>query len=123
MADRGGNGAKAFGGVMAILAILATVVASLAYFVLPLHGRLKSVEEQRLLDVPKMTTIVLNAAKIKELVKDHDAHIAAGGHPTLSERVKAIEANGVGNQHRDRIMRMLWFKVYGQEMPAVDGGH
>lgn len=121
MAD--GNGAKAFGGVMAILAILATVVASLAYFVLPLHGRLEAVEEQRALDAPKMTTIVLNAAKLEELDKDHDEHLSTGGHPSLSERVKALEANGVSARHQDRLIRLLWFKVYGEELPAVNGAH
>ncbi len=117
------NGAKAFGGIMAVLAILATVVASLAYFVLPLHGRLEAIEEQRLLDIPMMTATVLNEEKLKELSKDHDAHLSSGGHPSLSERVKALEANGVSVRHQDRLIRMLWFKVYGEEMPAVNGVH
>ena len=121
MADS--NGAKAFGGIMAILAILATVVASLAYFVLPLHGRLESIEKQKLLDMPMITATVLNEEKLKELAKDHDAHLSSGGHPSLSERVKALEANGVSARHQDRLLRLLWFKVYGEELPAVNGGH
>ena len=124
MAENGnGSGAKAFGGIMAVLAILATVVASLAYFVLPLHGRLEAIEDQRLQDIPMMTATVLNQEKLKELSKDHDTHLLSGGHPTLSERVKALETNNISVRFLQRDLRMLWFKVYGEDMPAVNGGH
>lgn len=114
-----GNGAKAFGGIMAVVAIIGAVAAMFV----PLNDRLKSTEQRQDDIAPKLDTIIMNAAKLAELIKDHDSHMTVGGHPPLSERVKALEANGVTARHMERLIRMLWFKTYGEEMPAVNGGH
>ncbi len=113
------NGAKAFGGIMAVLA----VIGGMAAIMQPLNNRLQAVEEQLRHHVVKLDHPVALAGGITRLREDFAKHVDSQGHPVLSERVKAIEANGVAMKHLDRLIRVLWDHAYEEPLPAINGVH
>lgn len=119
MGEQGKNGAKAFGGIMAVLAVLGGMAAIMQ----PMNNRLSAVEDQLVRHVEKLDHPVRVEASVENLTREVRGHTESQGHPPLAERVKALESNGVAMRHHDRLIRMLWQKTYGESMPAVNGDH
>lgn len=117
--SHGSNGAKAFGGIMAVVALLGGMAAIMR----PFNDRLSTVEVNLHSHTEKLDHPVAVAGIAKQLRNDLDGHLDRGGHPALSERVKALEANGVALRHQDRMIRLLWQKVYSEPLPAINGGN
>lgn len=123
MAELNG-GAKAFGGIMAVLAILGTTIGAIAAIVRPINDRLRAVEATVAVHVVKDDHPIKQVEQLEQLRVEVFQHEASTGHPKIIERVKALETNNVRGKHADRLIRMLWFKSYGEEMPAVNNeGH
>lgn len=107
------NGAKAFGGIMAVGALA-------AFGWMLWQAQASNLDTLSQLTDKSITSLEDDIGEVQRLLEKHED---SEGHPQLSERVTSLENNGVSMRHQDRLIRLLWQRVYDEPMPEVNGGH